>query len=71
MEKAFHQGKVRLIGLSNFNKKYFEEIISIRTVKPSIDQIELHPYGQRREVVDLCNKYNIKVEAWYPLVSWC
>ena len=68
MEKAFKQGKVRSIGLSNFTEKQIEEIMSMCTVKPAIDQIELHPYGQRREVVDLCNKYNIKVEAWYPLV---
>ena len=67
MEKAFNQGKVRSIGLSNFTEKQIEEIMSICTVKPAIDQIELHPYGQRRELVDLCNKYNIKVEAWYPL----
>ena len=67
MEKAFKQGKVRSIGLSNFTEKQIEEIMSMCTVKPAIDQIELHPYGQRREVVDLCNKYNIKVEAWYPL----
>ena len=67
MEKAYNQGKVRSIGLSNFTEKQIEEIMSMCTVKPAIDQIELHPYGQRREVVDLCNKYNIKVEAWYPL----
>lgn len=67
MEKAYKQGKVRSIGLSNFTEKQIEEIMSMCTVKPAIDQIELHPYGQRRKVVDLCNKYNIKVEAWYPL----
>ena len=67
MEKAYNQGKVRSIGLSNFTEKQIEEIMSMCTVKPAIDQIELHPYGQRRKVVDLCNKYNIKVEAWYPL----
>ena len=67
MEKAFKQGKVRSIGLSNFTENQIKELMSMCTVKPVINQIELHPYGQRREVVDLCNKYNIKVEAWYPL----
>ena len=67
MEKAFKQGKVRSIGLSNFTEKQVEEIMKMCTVKPAINQMELHPYGQRRELVKLCDKYNIKVEAWYPL----
>ena len=43
MEKAFKQGKVRSIGLSNFTEIQIEEIMSMYTVKPAIDQIELHP----------------------------
>ena len=67
MEKAFKQGKVRSIGLSNFTVKHIEEIMSMCTVKPAINQIELHPYAQRRDIVELCNKYDIKIEPWYPI----
>jgi len=67
MEKAFNQGKVRSIGLSNFKVKEIEEIMKMCKVKPAINQIELHPYAQRKEIVKLCDKYNIKVEAWYPI----
>ena len=67
MEKAFKQGKVRSIGLSNFTVEHIEKIMKMCTVKPAINQLELHPYAQRREIVKLCDKYNIKVEAWYPI----
>jgi len=67
MEKAFNQGKVRSIGLSNFTVEHIEKIMKMCKVKPAINQLELHPYAQRREIVNLCDKYNIKVEAWYPI----
>ena len=67
MEKAFKQGKVRSIGLSNFTEKQIEEIMSMCTVKPAINQIEWHPYAQWRGIVELCNKYGIKIEPWYPI----
>jgi len=67
MEKAFEQGKVRSIGLSNFQEKHIKEILKICKVKPSVDQIELHPYGQRKGIVKLCQENNIKIEAWYPI----
>ena len=43
MEKAYKEGKVRAIGLSNFNKEQIEEILSICEVKPAVLQTELHP----------------------------
>ena len=67
MEKAFKQGKVRSIGLSNFQVNHIEEIMKMCTVKPAINQLELHPYAQRRDIVELCNKYEIKIEPWYPI----
>ena len=67
MEKAFEQGKVRSIGLSNFQEKHIKDILKICKIKPSINQIELHPYAQRKGIVKLCEENNIKVEAWYPI----
>ena len=50
MEKAYKEGKVRAIGLSNFNKEQIEEILSICEVKPAVLQTELHPYHQEPEL---------------------
>ena len=67
MERAFEQGKVRSIGLSNFQEKHIKEILKICKIKPVVDQIDLHPYGQRKGIVKICEENNIKIEAWYPI----
>ena len=69
LEEAVKNGKVRAIGLSNFDIKeeLFDEIISKAEIMPAIVQIELHPYAQRRAFREKCAKYNIAVEGWYPL----
>ena len=46
MEKAYKAGKVRAIGLSNFNKAQIEELLSLCEVNPTVLQTELHPYHQ-------------------------
>ena len=67
MEKAYKEGKVRAIGLSNFDKKQVEEILSICEVKPTVLQTELHPYHQEPELKDFLKENGIVPQAWYPL----
>ena len=50
MEKAYKEGKVRAIGLSNFNVEQIKEILSICEAKPTILQTEVHPYSQEKEL---------------------
>lgn len=50
MEKAYKEGKVRAIGLSNFNEKQICEILNICEVKPSVLQTEVHLYYQEKEL---------------------
>lgn len=50
MEKAYKDGKVRAIGLSNFNEEQISEILNICEVKPSVLQTEVHPYYQEKEL---------------------
>ena len=50
MEKAYKEGKVRAIGLSNFNEEQICEILNICEVKPSVLQTEVHPYYQEKEL---------------------
>ena len=67
MEKAYKEGKVRAIGLSNFNKEQIEEILSICEVKPAVLQTELHPYHQEPELKTFLKENGIVPQAWYPL----
>ena len=67
MEKAYKEGKVRAIGLSNFNKEQIEEILSICEVKPTVLQTELHPYNQEPELKKFLSDNGIVPQAWYPL----
>ena len=67
MEKAYKDGKVRAIGLSNFNEEQICEILNICEVKPSVLQTEVHPYYQEKELKKFLSHENIKIQAWYPL----
>lgn len=67
MEKAYKEGKVRAIGLSNFNEKQISEILNICEVKPSVLQTEVHPYYQEKELKKFLSHEDIKIQAWYPL----
>lgn len=67
MEKAYKAGKVRAIGLSNFNKEQVEEILSACEVKPTVLQTELHPYHQEPELKAFLRENDIVPQAWYPL----
>lgn len=67
MEKAYKAGKVRAIGLSNFNKEQIEEILSACEVKPTVLQTELHPYHQEPELKAFLRENGIVPQAWYPL----
>ena len=67
MEKAYKEGKVRAIGLSNFNKAQIEEILSICEVRPTVLQTELHPYHQEPELKAFLKESGIVPQAWYPL----
>lgn len=67
MEKAYKEGKVKAIGLSNFNQKQVQEILDICEVKPMILQTEAHPYHQENELKVFLDVEKIVVQAWYPL----
>ena len=67
MEKAYKEGKVRAIGLSNFNQAQLEEILSIYEVRPTVLQTELHPYHQEPELKAFLKENGIVPQAWYPL----
>ena len=69
LEKAYEQGKVKNIGISNFENQKLEELCDVAKIKPVINQVEFHPYFQQNELRVRMEKYNTKMEAWAPLGS--
>ena len=67
MEKAYAEGKVRAIGLSNFGMAQVSEILSACEVKPAILQTELHPYNQEPELKKFLRDNGMAAQAWFPL----
>ena len=67
MEKAYKEGKVRAIGLSNFNQGQIEEILGLCQVKPAVLQTEVHPYFQERGLKKFLERAGMVIQAWYPL----
>ena len=69
MEKAYNDGLVKAIGVSNFGIKNLERIMSKSEIIPAINQVECHPYLQQDDLVDFCHKNNIAVMAYSSLGS--
>lgn len=67
MEKAYKEGKVKAIGLSNFTPAQIQEILDICEVKPAVLQTEVHPYSQEKELKKFLEKEGMVIQAWYPL----
>lgn len=73
MEQAYKQGKVKALGISNFDypdpecDAIFDEIVKNSEIKPHIMQVECHPYAQRLDVKAKIAPYNLQLECWYPL----
>ena len=67
MEKAYKEGKVKAIGLSNFTVEQIQEILASCEVKPAVLQTEVHPYSQEKELKEFLDQEGIVIQAWYPL----
>lgn len=64
---AYNEGKIKAIGLSNFEGKYIQEILTKFDVIPQIMQVECHPSFSQKELRKLLGKHGIHLMAWYPL----
>lgn len=69
MEACVQQGLTRHIGVSNFGIKNIERISQAATIKPEMNQVELHPYLHQNELLDYCRQHNIHLTAYSPLGS--
>jgi 2,5-diketo-D-gluconate reductase A len=67
LEQAQKQGKVRSIGLSNFNRKKFQQVLDVADVVPQVLQVEINPRNHQHEMKQWLDDRNIVFEGWYPL----
>lgn len=66
-ERLYDEKMVRAIGFSNFLPHHIENIETTANIKPSVDQLEIHPLFTQKEAVTYCKENNIQVQAWSPL----
>ncbi|MCA0003730.1 MULTISPECIES: aldo/keto reductase [unclassified Mesorhizobium] len=62
-------GRIKSVGVSNFNRDHLERIIGETGVTPAVNQIELHPRFQQREIREFHARHNVHTESWSPLGS--
>ena len=68
-ERMYKDGKIRAIGVSNFEKKHIDSLIANSEIKPMVNQLEFHPGFTQWETVKYMQDIGILVEAWSPLGS--
>ncbi|WP_405112716.1 aldo/keto reductase [Paenibacillus sp. FSL K6-1217] len=69
LEKLYADGKVRAIGVSNFQIDHLEDLLTVAKVKPMVNQVELHPLLNQLELREYCKAQGIQIEAWAPLAQ--
>ena len=67
MEKAYKEGKVKALGVSNFPISWLEELIETAEIKPQMVQVEAHPYYPQDGLKKVLDKNGMGLMAWYPL----
>jgi 2,5-diketo-D-gluconate reductase A len=69
MEELYNEGKIRAIGVSNFENSHLDELLSYAQIKPAVNQIETHAFFQQEKANKALNRYGIQMEAWSPLAQ--
>ncbi|KAI1767719.1 Aldo/keto reductase [Hypoxylon sp. FL1150] len=69
MEELYKEKKTRAIGVSNWTVAGIKKLLSFAKVKPAVNQVEIHPFLPNQELIDVCQKEGILLEAYSPLGS--
>ncbi len=69
LEELYHQGKIKAIGVSNFNIHHLQYLLDNVEVKPMVNQVETHVFLQNHFLNDFCKANGIQLEAYAPLTS--
>lgn len=69
LETLYRDGRVKAIGVSNFQVHHLEDLMKDAEIKPMINQVEFHPRLTQKEVRAFCKEHGIQMEAWSPLMQ--
>lgn len=69
MEKLVHSGLVKSIGVSNFNRRQMVRLLANATIRPAVNQIDVHPFIKQKRLVEFCKDNAILITAHSPLRS--
>ncbi|MEG0473307.1 MAG: aldo/keto reductase, partial [Solibacillus sp.] len=69
LEDLYKAGKIKAIGVCNFNISHLQDLLKSARVIPVINQVEFHPRLQQVDLRAFCEKHNIQLEAWAPLMQ--
>ena len=67
LEKAYKEGKIKAIGISNFHDEKLSHLLSECEMKPHVIQLEDHPYFSDTKTINMLSPYGVRLMAWYPL----
>ncbi|MFC5531114.1 aldo/keto reductase [Cohnella yongneupensis] len=69
IEDLYVQGKIKAIGVSNFQIHHLEDLMNVCRIKPMVNQVELHPLLTQKKLLAFCRKEGIQLESWRPLMN--
>jgi diketogulonate reductase-like aldo/keto reductase len=69
MEELYHSGKIKAIGVCNFLEDRLVDLILNHEIIPAINQVEMHPFCQQKELRTVMKRYHIKTMAWAPFAE--
>lgn len=69
LETLYKEGKVKAIGVSNFQIHHLEDLLKVAEIKPMVNQVEHHPCLTQEELHAFCKENGIQLEAWSPLMQ--
>jgi 2,5-diketo-D-gluconate reductase A len=69
MEELYKAGKIKAIGVSNFDSTQLADLIATCQVKPAVNQIEVNPFFQQYKMQSITEKFGVQVEAWSPFAQ--
>lgn len=69
MEELYKEGKIRAIGVSNFEPDQLNDLIATNIVKPAVNQIETHAFFQESKAYEVLKQHKVQMEAWAPFAE--
>lgn len=69
LETLYKEGRVKAIGVSNFQIHHLEDLMKEAEIKPMVNQVEYHPRLTQKELQSFCQEHGIQLEAWSPLMQ--